>query len=208
VRVLLLAHEDLAAASLADALRPAGFEASVGTAHDGRAEAVLVGTRGELRERIAACVQLRSDGFRGPLLVACADGGEGQALLDAGADDFVMARYEPLEVAVRLRACERRDSARSHLRWGPLDLDPRAHTLRLPEGRVTLTNRECALLACLIEARGGTVPRARLREGAWPSTEDRGTNLVEVHLSRLRDKLGAHAAVIETVRGAGYRLRR
>jgi two-component system OmpR family response regulator len=59
-----------------------------------------------------------------------------------------------------------------------------------------------------MQAGGRVVTRATLRERVWHRNEDRGTNLVEVHLSRLRDKLGDDATMIETVRRAGYRLRR
>jgi len=56
-------------------------------------------------------------------------------------------------------------------------------------------------------ASGRVVSRAALRDHVWQGREDRGTNLVEVHPSRLRDKLGEDAAIVETVRGAGYRVR-
>jgi DNA-binding response OmpR family regulator len=63
------------------------------------------------------------------------------------------------------------------------------------------------LLSYLVEARGEVVSRADLLSRVWARDEEPGSNLVEVHLSRLRDKLGADADVIETVRRAGYRLR-
>ncbi len=94
------------------------------------------------------------------------------------------------------------------MRWGPLDLDQVHRDLRVRGRTIALTARECALLTCLIEAGDQVVSRAKLRAQVWPRKEDRGTNLVEVHLSRLRDKLGDDAGVIETVRREGYRLRR
>jgi DNA-binding response OmpR family regulator len=71
-----------------------------------------------------------------------------------------------------------------------------------------LTSREYALLGCLVEAAGKALSRADLLSKVWGLDADPGSNLVEVHLSRLRDKFGADAAMIETVRRAGYRLRR
>jgi two-component system OmpR family response regulator len=89
-----------------------------------------------------------------------------------------------------------------------MDVDRVSRILRLRGKSVPLTDRDVGLLACLIQAGGDVVSRATLRERVWHRTEDRGTNLVEVHLSRLREKLGEDGNVIETVRGAGYRLRR
>jgi len=121
-------------------------------------------------------------------------------------DDFVTSPYE--ELAARMRACVRRSSARPRLRWGGLELDRMTRSVRIGDAEITLSTRECELLACLIEEQGRVVSRATLRERVWQRTEDRGTNLVEVYLSRLREKLGEHAVVIETVWRAGYRLRR
>jgi two-component system OmpR family response regulator len=102
----------------------------------------------------------------------------------------------------------RRVVARSRSRWGPLEID-RVHRTTSVRGRAAqLTAREYALLACLLDAGGEVVSRSDLLAKAWSREDDPGSNLVEVHLSRLRDKLGADAALIETVRRAGYRLRR
>ncbi len=89
-----------------------------------------------------------------------------------------------------------------------LELDRVHRIVRIQGAPRALTARESELLACLIVAGGDVVSRADLRERVWPRIADRGTNLVEVHLSRLRDKLGPQASIVETVRGAGYRLRR
>jgi DNA-binding response OmpR family regulator len=170
-------------------------------------EGVVLGAAGPLDQRTERCRTLRERGYAGPIVACCGDVGEGESLLDAGADDFVTASADALELAARLRACARRALARARLMWGPLDLDRMHRVLRLRGRIVDLTERESALLACLMEAGGRIVTRARLRQRVWPRAEDRGSNLVEVHLSRLRDKLGDEAAMIETVRRAGYRLR-
>ena len=70
-----------------------------------------------------------------------------------------------------------------------------------------LTNREYALLLHLAQRVDQVVPKSELLSRVWDTSFDTGSNLVEVHVSRLRDKLGAHAWMIETVRGVGYRLR-
>jgi DNA-binding response OmpR family regulator len=192
-------------------LERSGFTARVGQSlHDAATSfgAVIVGPSGAIAARAATCRKVREEGYVGAILVACADVTEGDQLLDAGADDFVTAPFNELELAARIRSCERRTAARPHLHWGPLELDRVRRTLR-PHGKeIPVTPRDVELLACLMEAGGRAVSRARLRERVWPGKEDRGTNVVEVHLSRLRDKLGDDAGVIETVRRAGYRLRR
>jgi DNA-binding response OmpR family regulator len=88
-----------------------------------------------------------------------------------------------------------------------LDID-RAHGTALLRGQpLRLTSREYAMLTCLVEAAGEIVSRNDLLARVWQREEDASSNLVEVHLSRLRDKLGDDASIIETVRRAGYRLR-
>jgi DNA-binding response OmpR family regulator len=192
-------------------LERSGFSARVTTSvHDGApaADVVVLGPSGGIAARATACRKLREEGYVGAILAACADVTEGDRLLDAGADDFVTAPFNELELASRVRSCERRTAARPHLHWGPLQLDRVRRTLHLRGKEIAVTPRDIELLACLMEAGGRAVSRARLRERVWPGKEDRGTNVVEVHLSRLRDKLGDDAWMIETVRRAGYRLRR
>lgn len=214
VPVLLVDHEDAETSKLVEVLGDAGFATTTdwpGTQADrGDAslfDAVVMGQRGALQGRVDRCLGFRRDGYASALLAVCADVDEGEAMLDAGADDFVATPYAPRELVTRLRAAIRRVSARSVLRWGPLELDRLRRAARIRDRVVQLTARESDLLACLIESGGQVVARARLREQVWQHKEDRGTNLVEVHLSRLRDKLGPDAAIIETVRRAGYRLR-
>jgi DNA-binding response OmpR family regulator len=170
-------------------------------------EGVVLGEHGSLGEKAARCHRLRDQGYGGAVVVICVDAMEGEALLEAGADDFVMVPFEARELVTRVVASARRIAATSRLRWGPFELDRVERVVRLRGRSVALTARECEMLACLIEARGVVVSRRTLRERVWQRTEDRGSNLVEVHLSRLRDKLGEDASMIETVRRAGYRLR-
>ena len=215
MKLLLLHHSDEEGSSLASRLQSSGFLVTLaGSLHDealqdvGAFEAVVLGMRGALEVRTGYCRKLREAGLLGALVAICADVSEGAFVLDAGADDFVTSPYQVLELATRLRACVRRVTARARLRWGPMDVDRVSRILRLRGRSVPLTDRDVGLLACLIQAGGDVVSRATLRERVWHLKEDRGTNLVEVHLSRLREKLGEDGNVIETVRGAGYRLRR
>jgi DNA-binding response OmpR family regulator len=208
VRVLLIDHDALAGPlerlglgiAVASSLNDAGVVDV--TTFDG----VMLGAQGRIGEE--SCRRLREKGYVGAILAVCADVAEGEALLGAGADDFVTAPFEARELVTRIRACARRAVAHSRLRWGPLDLDRVHRVLRLRGKSIGLTARECELLVCLIEAGDHVVSRTSLRARVLQGKEDKGSNLVEVHLSRLRDKLGEDAALIETVRRSGYKLRR
>jgi DNA-binding response OmpR family regulator len=213
MRILLTDHDVAKGIAFAGILERSGFLTSTVSSfenHDdaGIFDGVVIGALLTVEQRAERCRKMREEGYAGAILATCIDVTEGEALLDAGADDFVTSPADPLELIARLRACVRRASARSRLRWGPLDLDRMGRVLRLYDRSVALTARESELLACLIEGGGRVVSRASLRERVWRRKEDGGSNLVEVHLSRLRDKLGEHSLLIETVRRAGYRLRR
>jgi DNA-binding response OmpR family regulator len=217
VRVLVIDSERATASQLAGMLMRAGFavevgECAAGTSIDGVAtdfDVVALGPSGLIADRTALCSALRVSGYDGAIVAVCAHISDGGSLVEQGVDDFLIAPVEELELAARVRFCfSRRRVPRPLLRWGPLELDRLGHTVRLRGRTVRLTSRDCELLACLIEAGGRVVTRARMLEQVWEGREDRGTNLVEVHLSRLRDKLGEDASLIQTVRRAGYRLRR
>ncbi|MGD0524045.1 MAG: response regulator transcription factor [Polyangiaceae bacterium] len=171
-------------------------------------EGVVLGGKGPLKHRAARCRQFRDAGYAGAILAVCVDVAEGEALLDEGADDFARPPFDGREIVARIRASARRAAAQSRLRWGPIELDRVRREVALSGRRIGLTARECEILVCLIEAGGAVVSRATLRERVWQRKEARGSNFVEVHLSRLRDKLGEDASLIETIRRAGYRLRK
>ncbi len=127
--------------------------------------------------------------------------------LDAGADDYIIKPFEIDELLARIRALLRRSTAPIRLA-GPLRVDLRSRRVWSDGQVVELTAREFDVLAHIVDADGAVVSRTRLLAAVWGTDHDPGTNLVEVHLSRLRTKLGNAASVIETVRGSGYRLRR
>lgn len=215
VRVLVIDLDRATAGHLAGMLMRTGFAVQVGERRvdesTGRAatdfDVVALGPTGPVAERTALCSALRDGGYDGAIVAICADISDGSTLVEQGADDFLIAPVEELEMAARVRFCRKRRAAGPLMRCGPLELDCLRRSIRLRGRTIRLTSRDCELLACLIEAGGRVVPRARLLEQVWRGRQDRGTNLVEVHLSRLRDKLGEDARLIQTVRGAGYRLR-
>jgi DNA-binding response OmpR family regulator len=215
VRILLTDHDGTQATVLAGLLARSGFRVTLAVIGEGATvedlagfEAIVLGPQRPLEERTEHCRQLREQGYPGGVLAVCLDATEGEALLGAGADDFATMPLNAIELATRIGACVRRASGRASLRWGGFELDMVHRLLRLRRGSIALTACECDLLACLFEAGGRPVSRAALRERVSHTKGGRGSNLVEVHLSRLRDKLGQDAALIETVRRTGYRLRR
>jgi DNA-binding response OmpR family regulator len=127
--------------------------------------------------------------------------------LDRGADDYVLKPFEIPELLARVRALLRR-SATPLRQIGGLRLDFRTRRVWSGSEPLDLTAREFDVLAHLLEAEGAVLSRAELLSAVWGTQRDPGTNLVDVHISRLRGKLGPVAAMIETVRGGGYRFRR
>lgn len=129
--------------------------------------------------------------------------------LNAGADDFVPPSSDLDEVAARAVALVRRNDLTydALVRFGRMTLRPRARQVFIDEEPVGLTPREFDLLAYLAACSGRIISRAELAEHVWGNAEVQ-SNVVEVHMRRLRSKLKAHRDCVETVRGAGYRLRR
>jgi two-component system phosphate regulon response regulator PhoB len=151
------------------------------------------------------CARLRGGGYRGAILVLEAD--DGIAALEHGADGVLPWPMTPEELMAHVRAVLRRVPGHPGFRWGVLRVDLAEHVAYARDRPLRLTAREYALLACLVEASGRTVTRSELLKRVWRRSTSAGSNLVEAHLSRLRDKLGPDAGIIETVRGGGYRLR-
>ena len=127
--------------------------------------------------------------------------------LDAGADDYVVKPFESVELLARIRALLRRSTGRMQLRFGPLEVDGAEHRALLGGRRLDLTAREFALLLHLAHRGERVVTRTELLTQVWSISFDPESNVVEAQIRRLRRKLGRHAAMIETVRGRGYRLR-
>jgi DNA-binding response OmpR family regulator len=159
---------------------------------------------------LTVCRRLRGQGNTVPILMLTARAATGERVLglEAGADDFLVKPFEVEELVARVRALLRRTSGYGSLRFGALLIEPRRLEVRLNGEPLHLTSREYALLLHLAHHADRPVRRSELLAGVWGTAFDSGSNVVEVHMSRLRDKLGDHGSLIETVRGVGYRLRR
>jgi len=158
-------------------------------------------------------VRLRDSGVWTPVLMLTArDAVEDRVHgLDSGADDYLTKPFSVAELRARLRAIVRRAPVErpSVLEVGDLRLDPATHRVRRGDVEVPLAAKEFALLELFMRRPGEVLSRYDLLEYAWDMAYDNRSNVVTVHIRRLREKLDRPFGrdSIETVRGAGYRLR-
>ena len=135
--------------------------------------------------------------------------------LDGGADDYLAKPFGMMEMVSRVRALLRRAPSRNAapaavsdvMNLGPLSLSPSRHEVSLKGKPLNLTVREFDLLSFLMRSPGVVFNRETLLQRVWGWDFDGGSRTVDVHVQTLRQKLGDHAELIETVRGVGYRLR-
>ena len=126
--------------------------------------------------------------------------------LDSGADDFLVKPFAPEELSARLRALSRRLAGGAQRRaFGSVEIDLAAKSVWLDGQIVTLTSREWAILEALVLRAGRIVSRHDLEALVLGFESELASNAIEVHVFKLRSKLGK--TLIETVRGLGYRLR-
>lgn len=152
--------------------------------------------------------ELRSKGSRIPVLLLTArDQVRDRVLgLDAGADDYLGKPFDLEELAARIRAMLRRHEGRAAalIQWNGLALDPAKMSGRQNGADIRFSRHEFTILQALIERPGAILSKAQIEERLYGWQEGVESNTVEVHIHKLRSKLGA--SFIETVRGTGYRL--
>jgi DNA-binding response OmpR family regulator len=165
------------------------------------------------RNGLDVCRQLRTDGVRSPILMLTARDAVDDRIkgLDSGADDYLVKPFAFGELLARIRALLRRDapSREATVRVSDLTLDPAAQRIEWQGRPLDLTAREYRILDVLMRRPNWIVSRESLIESVWGYDFTDTSNLVEVYVGRIRRKLAEAGApaLIQTVRGAGYRLR-
>jgi two-component system OmpR family response regulator len=222
MRVLIVEDDAQAAAYMLKGLVEAGHV--VDHAANGR-DGLFLATSGDYDamvvdrmlpgiDGISVIQAMRAASVATPALILSALGqvDERVAGLKAGADDYLTKPFAFSELLARLEAVTRRRAAKSpetKLQVGDLEMDLLARTVRRGGRSIDLQPREFRLLEHLMRHAGQVVTRTMLLEGVWDYHFDPQTNVIDVHISRLRQKIdkGFDAPLLHTVRGAGYCLR-
>ena len=221
MRVLIVEDDLEASAAMAKGLAEAGYECLAAadgeeglTAADGSRFDVLIVDRMMPRlDGVAMVERLRSRGDQTPVLFLSALGEINDRVtgLKAGGDDYLVKPYAFAELIARVEALARRretGSVQTLLRVGDLEMDLIGREVRRGGREIDLQPREFQLLEFLMRHAGQSVTRTMLLEKVWEYHFDPQTNVIDVHVSRLRAKLdkGFDRPMLLTVRGAGYRL--
>ncbi len=222
MRILLIEDDREAAAYLSKALREAGHVADhaadgdVGAAMaaDGGYDVLVVDRMLPKRDGLSIVEELRKRGDPTPALFLSALGqvDDRVAGLRAGGDDYLGKPYAFSELLARVEALGRRQkpgTAETVYRVGDLELDRLGHTVTRSSQVIPLQPREFRLLEYLMKNAGQVVTRTMLLENVWDYHFDPQTNVIDVHVSRLRAKIdkGFGEPLLHTVRGAGYMIR-
>ncbi|KVC71738.1 response regulator transcription factor [Burkholderia ubonensis] len=222
-RVLTIEDDEITASEIVDELTRRGFDVNwVANGRDGMAHAIsedydvitldrmLPGVDG-----LTILTTLRSIGVRTPVLMLSALGDVDERVrgLRSGGDDYLTKPFDPEEMVARLEVLLRRIQSapvknETTLTVGALSLDLISRRVYRDGTEVMLLPTEYRVLEYMMRHAGQTITRTMLFEAVWGYHFDPGTNLIDVHMGRLRKKVDPPSAVpmIQTVRGAGYRL--
>jgi two-component system, OmpR family, response regulator len=221
VRVLIVEDQPKLAALLARGLREEGHAADIAERGEdaawmalaARYDAIVLDIMLPGIDGLETCRQLRQRGVWTPVLMLTARDAVGDRVigLDAGADDYLTKPFSFEELLARLRALNRRTPAERPVtvEVGDLRLDPAAHRAWRGQTELDLSAKEFALLELLMRRPGNVLTRGQLLEGAWDMAYERRSNIVDVYIRHLREKIDRPfgSDTIETVRGVGYRLK-
>ena len=222
MRILIVEDDREAANYLVKALKEAGH--AVEQANDGEdgAHAVATGAFDVVvmdrmlprRDGLSIVQEMRARGDETPVLVLSALGQVDDRVdgLKAGGDDYLAKPYAVSELLARVEALARRrrpGEVETSYRVGDLVLDRLSHTVTRAGEEIVLQPREFRLLEYLMKNAGQVVTRTMLLENVWDYHFDPQTNVIDVHMSRLRAKIdkGQEKPLLHTVRGAGYMVR-
>ncbi len=221
MRLLIVEDEPKTAALLGRALRTEGVEVDwsdngeqgLEMASQGGFDVLLVDIMLPGLDGLSLVRALRAGGIATPVIMLSARGEVEQRVegLDAGADDYLPKPFAMSELIARIRSQVRRSTLQKPipLSLGDLTFEPATREVRRGGQRIELSPRESLLLECLFRAEGDAVTRRDIISAVWGYDFDTGTNLVEVYIRRLRDKVDRDfpEKLIQTVRGFGYALR-
>lgn len=176
------------------------------------ADVLLLDARRDLATARSTCRLLRATGLTVPLVLVLTEGGLTVVTGEWGAADILLEDASPAEVEARLRIVMERSAATaaedepSEISSGDLRIDPGGYTARIRGRALDLTYKEFELLKYLAQHPGRVFTRAQLLQEVWGYDYFGGTRTVDVHVRRLRAKLGPeHEQLIGTVRNVGYR---
>jgi two-component system, OmpR family, response regulator len=222
MRVLIVEDDQETAAFLAKSLKESGHvtehagdgETGLALGRDGDFDVLVVDRMLPERDGLSVVEALRKGGVRTPVLIlsALADVDDRVKGLRAGGDDYLAKPYAYAELLARIEALARRGSPeqlQTTYIVGDLTLDRLTHRVTRGGGAVLLQPREYRLLEYLMRNAGQVVTRTMLLENVWDYHFDPQTNVIDVHISRLRAKIdkGFGEILLHTVRGAGYMIR-
>ena len=218
MRILVVEDEKKTASFLRRALQEEGF--AVDVCHNGDEalaapaatpyDAIVLDIMLPGRDGLSLLRRWRQERNTTPVLLLSARGSVGERVegLDAGADDYLPKPFALAELAARVRALTRRgaDNKSPVLRVGDLTLDTVTHRAERGGAPIELTAREYRLLEFLMRSAGRLCARMMILEKVWDYDFDPGTNLVDVYIKRLREKVdaGFEPKLLHTVRGVGY----
>jgi two-component system OmpR family response regulator len=222
MRLLVVEDDREAAEYLKKALREAGHVADLAAdgesglvqALDGEFDVLIVDRMLPKRDGLSLVAELRSRGIATPVLILSALGQVDDRVtgLRAGGDDYLAKPYSFSELLARIEALARRrapQAADTVYRVGDLELDRLSHRVTRKDQEIPLQPREFRLLEYLMRHAGQVVTRTMLLENVWDYHFDPQTNVIDVHVSRLRAKIdkGFDRPLLHTVRGTGYMIR-
>ena len=222
MRVLVIEDDRETAQFLQRSLRESGHAADVagdgenglGMAREGRYDVLIVDRMLPRRDGLSVVQALRAEGARTPVLILSALGEVDDRVkgLRAGGDDYLTKPYAYTELLARIEALARRPAPEEQAtRYivGELALDRLSHKVTRAGESIPLQPREFRLLEYLMKHAGQVVTRTMLLENVWDDHFDPQTNVIDVHISRLRSKIDKNFAkpLLQTVRGAGYMIR-
>jgi len=174
-------------------------------------EVAVLDWRMPRRTGLEVVQELRRHGSQVPVLMLTARDTTADRVtgLDEGADDYLVKPFQFDELLARLRALQRRpaNTVGPALTVGDVTLDPASRVVRVGTEEPALTATELAILELLLRRSPGVVDRRAIAVQVWDFEADAvGSNTIDVHMARLRSKLAAATARLETVRGVGYRI--